>query len=96
MNGFTSLLGSGSGPTLYKNSLLVAVDCKSGNSLTSLDKKTGEIKWQTPRPNKDSYVTPVVFNVGGKDEALLPAEMSSPATTRARASSSGQSQGRRK
>ena len=89
MNGFTSLLGSG--PTLYKNSLLVAVDCKSGNSLTSLDKRTGEINWQTPRPNKDSYMTPVVFNVGGKDEALLPAEMSSPATTQVRASSSGQS-----
>ena len=94
VNGFTSLLGSG--PTLYKNSLLVAVDCKSGNSLTSLDKKTGEIKWQTPRPNKDSYMTPVVFNVGGKDEALLPAEMSSLATTRVRANSSCPSQGRRK
>ncbi len=68
---FKSQFGYGSSPNLYKSFVLVAVDNAPDNYLAALDRQTGEIVWKAPRPKHNSYVTPVVFQIGGKDQLLI-------------------------
>jgi outer membrane protein assembly factor BamB len=58
-------------PTIYKSLVIVAADYEGGGHLTAFDRKTGDRKWQTPRPKRLSYSSPIVAHVAGRDQLLI-------------------------
>ena len=58
-------------PAIYKGVALIAADYDGGGHLTALDRATGKVVWQTRRPARLSYSSPVVANVGGRDQLLI-------------------------
>ncbi len=58
-------------PTIYKSLVIVAADYEEGGHLTAFDRVTGERKWQTPRPRKLSFSSPIVARVAGRDQLLI-------------------------
>lgn len=71
--------GYGSSPVLYKGLVIVAGDNRGprldrlGDTsfLTAIHRQTGEIAWRVKRQNGDSYGTPVVGHIAGKDQLVL-------------------------
>ena len=71
--------GYGSSPTIYKSLVIIAADNKGaridrlrGSShLAALHRQTGEIVWRIERPTGDSFGTPIVATVSGRDQLLL-------------------------
>ena len=58
-------------PAIYKSFVLIAADVEAGGFLAALDRKTGRIVWRTPRPAKQSYSSPIVATVAGRDQLLI-------------------------
>lgn len=58
-------------PMLYKSLVLIAADYEGGGWLAALDGKSGATKWQVARSRKLSFSSPVVANVGGRDQLLI-------------------------
>ena len=56
---------------LYKSFVLIAADYEGGGWLAALDGKSGASKWQVPRSRQLSFSSPVVANVGGRDQLLI-------------------------
>jgi outer membrane protein assembly factor BamB len=63
--------GYGSSPALYENLVIVSADNKGGGMIMALDRKTGQVVWQRPRPEKPNYPSPVILNVAGRDQLVL-------------------------
>lgn len=71
--------GYQSSPVLYKSLVIVAADNKgarlnrlSGTSyVAALHRHTGEIIWRVRRPDGDSFGTPVVATIAGRDQMVL-------------------------
>jgi len=68
---FESHWGYSASPTIHKSLVLVAADHKKAGYLVALDRKTGEVRWRTPRPAEPTYASPVVLQVAGKDQLLI-------------------------
>ena len=68
---FVSKFGYAPSPTIYKSLVIVAADHHSGGFLAALHRKTGKIVWRKPRPPYDTYSSPIVANVAGKDQLLI-------------------------
>jgi outer membrane protein assembly factor BamB len=62
--------GYGSSPAIYKSYILVQSDNKNGGFIAALDRGTGSIAWRVRRARNDSYGTPVVAHVAGRDQLL--------------------------
>jgi len=62
--------GYGSSPVIYKSFVIVQSDNKNGGFLAALDRKTGAIMWRVRRARNDSYGTPIIGHVAGKDQLL--------------------------
>lgn len=63
--------GYGSTPLVYKDRLIVAADNKKAGLTAALDRATGKSLWSRKRPKKPNYPSPVIFNLGGKDQLIL-------------------------
>ena len=63
--------GYGSSPVLYKSLILVSADSSSGGFIAALNRRTGDIVWRTVRRNGNSYGTPIVAQLAGRDQLLL-------------------------
>jgi len=63
--------GYAASPVLYGNTVIVAVDCEAGGTLSALDRETGQRVWSTARVGKTNYASPVVGHVAGRDQLLL-------------------------
>lgn len=63
--------GYGSTPFLYKGLVIVAADNKKAGAVAALERASGKIIWKVQRPLKPNYPSPVVFNVGGRDQLFL-------------------------
>lgn len=63
--------GFGVSPVIYKQLVIVSGDSNGYGFIAALHRKTGEIWWRKPRSLGDSYATPVVANIAGKDQLLL-------------------------
>jgi hypothetical protein len=61
--------GTGASPIVYKDLVIVNASVES-ERLLGLDRKTGEVRWQQDGV-KDSWATPVVMTVDGRDELVL-------------------------
>lgn len=64
--------GIGSSPLLYKSAVIMAAEGKYGSWLIALNRATGDILWRREmRKVKESYATPTVATIKGKDQILL-------------------------
>ena len=68
---FVSKFGYAPSPVLYQSLVLVAGDNSGGGYLAALDSETGSIVWRVGRGNGDSYSSPAVVHVGGRDQLLI-------------------------
>jgi outer membrane protein assembly factor BamB len=69
---FYSKHGFSSSPVLYKDSLILNCDQDAVACIVALDKKTGEEKWRTDRPNRTrSYCVPLLVDAAGKKQLVL-------------------------
>lgn len=71
VGGFTAKFGYSASPTIYKGLLIVAADNFGGGWLAGLNRETGDTVWLKKRPAKATYASPIVFNVGGKDQLVI-------------------------
>jgi outer membrane protein assembly factor BamB len=66
--------GEGSTPALYGNTLVVVWDHLGGESfVVALDKRDGKELWRVPRKEIDTWATPLVLEVNGRPQAIVPA-----------------------
>lgn len=68
---FDSSYGYAASPAVYKSLVIIAADHKSGGFVAALHRKTGDVIWRKGRPAEQSYSSPLVANVAGKDQVLL-------------------------
>ena len=64
----------GTSPVLYRDTVLVLADAASAKQsrLIAYDAKTGDIKWERPRPTSSfSHSTPVLIEVAGRPQLLV-------------------------
>jgi outer membrane protein assembly factor BamB len=67
-NGF----GEGSSPTIVDNLIIVPWDHEGKSALYALDKRTGKIKWETPREEPSCWATPLVaLDAEGKKQIVM-------------------------
>jgi outer membrane protein assembly factor BamB len=69
---YESQHGNGGSPTLYKDLLIFSCDGSDTAFVVALDKRTGAVKWRTPRrqPADQAYSTPLVIRVGDRDQIV--------------------------
>lgn len=66
--------GEGSTPALYGNTLVIVWDHLNGESfITALDKRDGRELWRVKREEIDTWATPLVLEVNGKPQVIVPA-----------------------
>ncbi|MDF1746879.1 MAG: PQQ-binding-like beta-propeller repeat protein [Gimesia sp.] len=71
LGAFNSKFGYAPSPLLYKSFVIIAADNRGGGYIAALDRKTGEIAWRVSRPAISTYSSPVVANVGGREQLLI-------------------------
>jgi outer membrane protein assembly factor BamB len=67
---FEAEFGYGSSPVIYGSYLIVQSDNKNGGFVAALDRATGTVVWRVRRARNDSYGTPVVAHVAGREQLL--------------------------
>lgn len=65
--------GEGSSPALYEDKIVVLWDHEGDSFLYVLDKKTGQDIMKIARNEKTSWSSPLIVNVGGKDQVITSA-----------------------
>jgi outer membrane protein assembly factor BamB len=66
--------GEGSTPALYGDTLVVVWDHLNGDSfVVALDKRNGSERWRVARDEIDTWATPLVLEVNGRPQAIVPA-----------------------
>ncbi|MDB6053180.1 MAG: Pyrrolo-quinoline quinone repeat-containing protein [Verrucomicrobiales bacterium] len=73
--------GPGSSPIIYKDKLILTCDGTNVQFMAALNLSDGKLAWKRERsgfidkapPMKKAYATPLVVNVGGRDELICPA-----------------------
>jgi len=63
--------GHASSLLLYKNKLIIQFDTNSGGKLISIDTSNGSTIWDTPRTTKVSWASPIIANIGNRDQVVL-------------------------
>ncbi len=71
VGGFVSHWGYSASPVIHRSTLIVATDHKGGGGLHALDLCSGKLLWETTRPSAPTYASPVVLQVGGKDQLFI-------------------------
>jgi outer membrane protein assembly factor BamB len=81
---FNSLHGYAPSPLIYKSLVIVPADNPGPNFLTALRRDTGEVVWRVRRTDYQSFSSPIVARIAGRDQLIVmgPHEVSSydPAT----------------
>ena len=66
--------GEGSTPALHGNTLVIVWDHLNGQSfIVAFDKRDGRELWQVPREEIDTWATPLVIEVNGRPQVIVPA-----------------------
>jgi outer membrane protein assembly factor BamB len=67
--------GEGSTPALYGNTIVVVWDHLNGpgSFVVALDKRTGNELWRVPRQEIDTWATPLILEVNGRPQVIVPA-----------------------
>ncbi len=69
---YESQHGNGGSPIVYADLLIVSCDGSDDAFVVALDKRTGKVRWKTPRrqPADQAYSTPLMIRVGERDEVV--------------------------
>jgi outer membrane protein assembly factor BamB len=69
---YKSQHGDGGSPVVYGDLLIFSGDGSDTAFVVALDKRTGEVRWKTPRrqPSDQAYSTPLVIRVGDRDQLV--------------------------
>ncbi len=69
---YESQHGNGGSPALYRDFLILNCDGSDDAYVIALDKNTGKQRWKTQRrqPYDQSYTTPLVIQVNGRDQLI--------------------------
>ncbi|HEV3215572.1 MAG TPA: PQQ-binding-like beta-propeller repeat protein [Vicinamibacterales bacterium] len=69
---YDSQHGNGGSPVLYGDLLIINCDGSDTAFVVALDKRTGKVRWKTERrqPWDQAYSTPLVIQVGDRDEVV--------------------------
>src|SRR5262245_60291856 len=66
--------GEGSTPALYDNKLVIVWDHLNGSSfIVALDTRDGRELWRVPREEIDTWATPLIIDVNGRPQVIVPA-----------------------
>ena len=72
INDYTLHQGFSSSPAIHGSLVIVSADNKGGTGvLVGLDRLTGKVVWSHSRPAQPNYPSPIILNVGGKDQLFL-------------------------
>lgn len=63
--------GEGASPFLYGDTLLVPWDHEKDSKLFALDAATGRTKWEVPRDEPTTWVTPLVLEAAGRTQVIM-------------------------
>ena len=63
--------GEGSSPALHGNTVFVNWDHEGDSRIVGIDKRSGEIRWEVPRPEATSWASPVVVMHRGKPQLIV-------------------------
>lgn len=63
--------GFGSSPMIYEGLVLVSADHRGGGVIAGLDRKTGKIVWNVPRPKIANYTSPAILQAGGRMQMVM-------------------------
>jgi outer membrane protein assembly factor BamB len=63
--------GFGSSPALYGPLVFVTTDSRGGGVVAALERTTGKIAWQAPRPEKANYASVAVLHAAGRDQLVV-------------------------
>ena len=68
--------GEGSTPALHGNTLVIVWDHLNGDGsfVTALDTRDGKELWRVPRDEIDTWATPLILEVNGRAQAIVPAQ----------------------
>ena len=66
--------GHSSSLIMYRNLIIVQWDQSQGASVKAFDGATGELAWNTPRPVRVSWASPILVNTGNQTELILVAD----------------------
>ncbi len=64
--------GPGGSPVVYGDLLIVSCDGYDIQFVVALDKRTGKIRWKSPRKGYQAYTTPLTVQVQGRDQLISP------------------------
>jgi outer membrane protein assembly factor BamB len=69
---YQSQHGNGGSPVLYGDLLIVSCDGSDQAFVVALDKRTGKVRWRSPRrqPADQAYSTPLVIQVADRDQLV--------------------------
>ena len=69
---YESQHGNGGSPVLFEDLLILNCDGSDDAFVVALDKRTGKVRWKTPRrqPADQAYSTPLVIRVGDRDQVV--------------------------
>ena len=68
---YTLHQGFGSSPMPYQGLVLVSADNKGRGVIAGLERATGKIVWKQERPQLPNYASPIVHNLGGRDQLFM-------------------------
>jgi outer membrane protein assembly factor BamB len=76
---YFSRWGYSSSPAIYKSLVIVAADNKGSrinqlggaSYLAALHRQSGEVVWRVHRPEADSFGTPIVAHIAGRDQLVM-------------------------
>ena len=63
--------GYAASPVLYGNLVIIAGDFDGEAFLAALDGETGRRVWNTPRPSRINYASPIVARIAGRPQVLI-------------------------
>lgn len=66
--------GEGASPALHGDTLVVNWDHEGDDFIVALDASTGKERWRKPRNEATSWTTPLIVDVGGKAQVIVPGE----------------------
>ena len=68
---FTSKFGYAPSPVLYKSLVIFSAENQGGGYLVAVDSETGYTAWLVKRGEIDTYSSPLIANLGGRDQLLI-------------------------
>lgn len=63
--------GYAASPTIYRDALIITGSCDTSAWMKALDIRTGQPRWQQERPQVLNWASPIVADVGGRDQLLI-------------------------